>query len=231
MNPELLCAVTAAARAAAFVGEPDAPARELEPPHPAFVGFRRLAYIWIDAGAWQPVGDRFGIWLEFLRSRGVTDVRLDLRSADAAVWTLHGDAADVWRITDTGEQLSLCGESAVFTQDGDDAVGLAERTLRGAIVARLDEHPDQLQREELERALAILESPSDGSEVSDVAWPYFVLPERAYGLEARRLFGAAASAWANLGDPGALIARNAVAAAVNSVAVAPGARVSSQPVQ
>ncbi|MBV9099574.1 MAG: hypothetical protein JOZ46_02695 [Candidatus Dormibacteraeota bacterium] len=232
MTPEVLCAVTAAARAAAFIDDASAAERDLEPPHPAFVGFRRLAYIWVEAGSWQPVGDRIGIWLDFLRGRGVTAVRLDLQGEDAVVWTLRGDAADAWRIGDTGEQMSLRGSGDTMRRMRDDTVDAAARALRDAITGRLGAGPEQLQREELERALAILDSPADGSEVSDVAWPYFVLPERGYGVDARRLVGAAASAWAGLGDPWPESARRAVAAAVNSIASARAAApTSGEPVQ
>ena len=70
----------------------------------------------------------------------------------------------------------------------------------------------------LQRALAILDSTDDGSEVSDVAWPFFVLPARGYTVRARRLLGAAAAGWPP--DPGreeelAEAARAAVLAAVN----------------
>ncbi|MBV8194865.1 MAG: hypothetical protein JOY80_04995 [Candidatus Dormibacteraeota bacterium] len=68
--------------------------------------------------------------------------------------------------------------------------------LRGGGEGGGEHADDELQHEVLRRARAILESPEDGSEVSDVAWPYFVLPDVVgYGVPHRRLLGAALTAW------------------------------------
>jgi hypothetical protein len=81
------------------------------------------------------------------------------------------------------------------------------------------------------RAAAILSSPDDGAEVSDVAWPHFILPTRGYSVAARRLLAAAATGWPDAPadqDSVSSAARDALLAAVNSphLAARPPAEVS-----
>ncbi|HYL70657.1 MAG TPA: hypothetical protein VEY89_05080, partial [Candidatus Dormibacteraeota bacterium] len=116
----------------------------------------------------------------------------------------------------------LRGAEAVFDGVAAEPVDAAAHALREALLAHVDRAATPMQREELQRAIAILDSDEDGSEVSDVAWPYFVMPEHAYTRDARRLFGAAASAWAGFDEPWPEPARRAVSAAVNSIVVARG---------
>ena len=54
----------------------------------------------------------------------------------------------------------------------------AAAALRTALRVAAANRGDAMRRAELQRALAILDSTDDGSEVSDVAWPFFVLPAR-----------------------------------------------------
>jgi hypothetical protein len=107
---------------------------------------------------------------------------------------------------------------------------LAQR-LHDTVHAEIEAGAADVRRTSLERALAILASPTDGEELSDVAWPYFVLPEGS-PVAARRLIAAAAAAWpetAAVADPDAKPERGtgcvdtaleAIAAAVNSAATA-----------
>jgi hypothetical protein len=54
-------------------------------------------------------------------------------------------------------------------------------------------------RVDVQRALAILDSGGTGEEVSDVAWPHFLVPS-TFPFPARRLAAAAASCWIFGGD-------------------------------
>ena len=56
MEPWLFSTVTAAARAIAYIGTPEVTERELSPPHPAFVGFRRTSYVWVEGNELHPLG-------------------------------------------------------------------------------------------------------------------------------------------------------------------------------
>jgi len=217
MTPAELCTITAAARAAVFLDETGADERELEPPHPAFVGYRRMTYIWIEGDALLPIGDRVRMWLDFLRERGVRATWLHAAEAGFEVRATGRHGWDAWVVDGDAAQLSMRGGAAAEVPPPGDTADAAA-ALRTALRVAAANRGDAMRRAELQRALAILDSTDDGSEVSDVAWPFFVLPARGYTVRARRLLGAAAAGWPP--DPGreeelAEAARAAVLAAVN----------------
>ncbi|MFN2582691.1 MAG: hypothetical protein ABR498_08135 [Candidatus Dormibacteria bacterium] len=193
MEQRVLCSVTAAARAAAFKGDPHVPERGLAPPHPAFVGFRRMSYVWIEGDTLHPLGG-LPLWIDFLRKRGASTAWLRLHGRDATVASVDGDASS-WRVSDDELSPTMRGSAEASGRRPEPDLRSATRELTGALRSGADAQQG-LQREVYERGLAILASSDDGSEVSDVAWPHFVLPEVAgYSLEARRLIGAALTAW------------------------------------
>jgi hypothetical protein len=219
MTPEQLCVVTAVARAAAFLDAPAAPDAELEPSHPAFAGFRRMNYIWTDGQSYEPVGDLFRLWLDFLRERGVVDVWLDLHGTEAVGRTRHADGDDAWRATDDGELLTMRGSSEPAEPPPAVDVAAAAAALRASLESALPSALTAVRDGELRAALAILDSSGDGGEQSSVDWPHFVLPDRAYGVDARRLFAAATIAWPAADEPSEPLlrqSRDAAMAAVNS---------------
>jgi hypothetical protein len=92
-----------------------------------------------------------------------------------------------------------------------------------------------VRRTALERARSILAAAGDGEEVSDVAWPYFVLPDGA-APAARRLMAAACSAWPETGgvpDPAAAPVRGdgLVEAALMAIEVAVNSSGAAEPVE
>ena len=220
IEQRLVCAVAAAARARVYLHRP-LDDRALEPPHPAFVGFRRMAYVWIDGPVLQPVADRVRLWIEYLRDQGTSEVALGFDQDDAAVITA-GARSGRWLPRESDGSFTLRG--------GPGAPAAEDVEHAGAAAARLDTAVREVlagsggvRRDELERALAILGSAEDGSELSDVAWPYFVLPDATYGADERRLLAAAMTAWPESSGAGAddalrTAAMRAVAAAVNSAA-------------
>ena len=219
MTPEQLCVVTAVARAAAFLDAPTVPDNDLEPTHPAFAGFRRTTYIWTDGQSFQPIGDSLRLWLDFLRERGVVDVWLDLRGVEAVGRTRHGEGEDAWRAADDGELMTMRGRSEPAAPPPPLDVAAAEAALRVALEVALASALTAERDRELRAALAVLDSSGDGGALPEVDWPFFALPDRAYSVEARRLFGAAAIAWPDVDEqPEALrrASRDAVMAAVNS---------------
>jgi hypothetical protein len=219
MTPDQLCVVTAVALAAAFLNGPAAPEAELEPQHPAFAGFRRMNYIWTDGQSLLPVGDLFRIWLDFLRERGVVDVWLDLRGTETVGRTRHADGDDAWRATDDGELLTMRGSSEPAGPPPAVDVAAAAAALRESLEIALPSALTAARDGELRTALAILDASDDAGEQSGVDWPYFVLPDRAYGVDARRLFAAAAIAWPAAEEPSEPLlrrSRDAAMAAVNS---------------
>jgi len=68
----------------------------------------------------------------------------------------------------------------------------AARDFGAAIERALRSEPDAMHREPLVRAQLILASPHDGEEVSDTAWPHFILPAGEAAAR-RRLLAAAAT--------------------------------------
>jgi hypothetical protein len=219
MTPEQLCVVAAVARAAAFLDAPAFPDNDLEPTYPALAGFRRMTYIWTDGQSFQPIGDNLRLWLGFLRDRGVVEVWLDLQGVEAVGRTRHEEGADAWRAADDGELMSMRGRSEPAASPSPIDVVAAEAALRAAVESALPSVLTADRDRDLRAALAILDSSGDGGALSDVDWPFSVLPDQAYGVEARRLFGAAAIAWPEaVAQPEALqlASRDAVMAAVNS---------------
>lgn len=193
MEQRLLCAAAAAARAQAFVRAPLPDDRLLEPPHPAFVGFRRMTYVWTEGNTMQPIGDRIRLWLEFLQAQTVDRAWLAVRGGETLVVTRGGGTA-AWQVFEDEGIMTMRGGPAPASPPPDADLMGAGGALRDAIREAIGGEGG-LRREELERGLAILGSTDDGSEVSDVAWPYFVLPEPAYGAAERRLLAAAGAAW------------------------------------
>ena len=219
MTPEVLCAACAAARVKAFLPASHVDERELVPAHPAFLQLRRMVYIWNEPGALQPVGDALPLWLTFLRERGARDCTLVLTESTSAVHVETPGADELWSVTQDEGRMRMDGRSTpaaattpVDVQRAADALGSASDDA----LARAGAPAAQ----SLRRALAILDSDDDGSEVSDVAWPTFVLPAQAYALPARRLMAAACAAWESEADVVVAAATVAVCAAVGSVTAA-----------
>jgi hypothetical protein len=217
MTPEQLCVVTAVARAVAFLDARAAPDAELEPQHPAFAGFRRMTYVWMDGKSFLPVGDLFRIWLDFLRERGVVDVWLDLQGTETVGRTRHADGDDAWRAADDGELLTMRGSSEPAEPPPPIDVAAADAALRTSLEIALPSALTAARDGELRSALAILDASDDGGEQAGVDWPYFVLPDRAYGVDARRLFAAAAIAWPAADEPSEPLLRQSRAAAMAAV--------------
>ncbi|HWF57068.1 MAG TPA: hypothetical protein VG520_01805 [Candidatus Dormibacteraeota bacterium] len=107
-----------------------------------------------------------------------------------------------WRVgtTDGGLLLSPCEPVEVELTELDDVTDV----LRTAAVAARDGAgggAPPLWSEAVNRAIAILDSSGSGEELSDVAWPHFLLPT-ASPLRAHRLAASAATLWL-WGGPGA----------------------------
>ena len=104
------------------------------------------------------------------------------------------DPTAAWRVVESAgvflEQASRASVGAMTTADATRA--LAEAAVVALEVARGTAPP--LWSESVHRAVAILDSDGTGEELSDVAWPHFLLPA-ASPLVARRLAAAAASLW------------------------------------
>jgi len=218
MTPEELCVVTAVARAAAFIEAPTASDSELEPSHPAFAAFRRMTYIWTDGQSFQPVGDHFRLWLDFLRERSVVEVWLDLHGSETVGRTRNGEGGEAWRAADDGELLTMRGRSEPAEPPPKVDVSAAGAALRASLEIALASATTAARDDELRTALAILDAANDG-ERSGVDWAHAVLPDRAYGADARRVFAAAAIAWPGSEEPPGPLrrqSRDAVMAAVNS---------------
>ena len=201
MTPEDLCVVTAVARASAFLGAPTAPDSELEPSHPAFAAFRRVTYVWTDGQSFEPLGDRLRLWLDFLRERGVTEVWVDLHGSEAVGRTRGGEGEDAWRAADDGELLTMRGRNEPAAAPAALDLTTADAALRASLGSALPSSVTATRDGELRTALAILGASDDGREESGGAWAHFVLPDHAYGVEARRLFAAAAITWAGTPEP------------------------------
>jgi hypothetical protein len=224
--------VVAAARAARFVADPEDTSAGVAPPHPAFASFRKMSYVWVDGHAFEPIGDRLDLWLEFLRSNGARQAWLDVTGGEEVCRVVRRDGDETWKTVWNGGIFMLHGaeETGPPRHRETDLAGTGDR-LRTAVEAELQAGGTDVRRAGLERALAILASPSDGEELSDVAWPYFILAD-ASPVAARRLLAAACAAWqesAGGADPEAKPARGegsvdaaleAIAAAVNSAATA-----------
>ena len=222
----------ATARAGRFVNDQADPRAAVAPPHPAFAGFRKMSYIWVDGQAFEPIGDSLAIWLAFLQGNGARKVWLDVSGGEEVCRITRGDGDETWTTVWNGGIFMLHGteETGAPRRRETDVAGMAQR-LHDAVQTELEAGAADVRRAALERALEILAAPGDGEEVSDVAWPYFVLPEGS-PTAARRLIAAASAAWPETpaaADPDAKPARgegcvdaalDAIAAAVNSAATA-----------
>ena len=214
------------------MNDPEDTSAAITPPHPAFATFRKMSYVWVDGQAFEPIGDSLDIWLSFLRGNGARQVWLDVSGGDEVCRITRRDGDETWRTVWNGGIFMLHGseETGAPKRRETDVRGLAQR-LHDAVHTEIEAGAGDVRRASLERALAILASPADGEELSDVAWPYFVLPEDS-PVAARRLIAAAAAAWpetAAVADPEAKPERGtgcvdtaleAIAAAVNSAATA-----------
>jgi hypothetical protein len=191
-----------------------------------------MSYVWVDGQAFEPIGDSLDLWLTFLRANGARQVWMDVSGGDEVCRITRADGDETWRTVWNGGIFMLHGseETGPPRRRETDVSGLAQR-LHDAVHAEMEAGASDVRRASLERALAILASPADGEELSDVAWPYFLLPEHS-PVAARRLIAAAAAAWpetAAVADPDAKPERGtgsvdtaleAIAAAVNSAATA-----------
>jgi hypothetical protein len=200
VTPELFVSCAAAARARAALAGVELVPDDLEPPHPAFAGFRRVAYLWEEGATTYPIGDRVATWLDFLRGRGAFDAWLE-HVAGPAIAVAHPASVDAWSASELEGAPLLRGRespshAAAPEVDHPGAAELrrASAELRDAALAAAPT-ASPVEHDALLRCAAILDSPGDGGEVSDVAWPYFVLLDAAYAAPARRLFAAAAAAW------------------------------------
>ncbi|MBV8301286.1 MAG: hypothetical protein JOY68_05135 [Candidatus Dormibacteraeota bacterium] len=195
MTPELFNLATAAARARCLIAGIDLGPDELEPRHPAFAGFRRVTYVWEEGLTSYPIGDRVALWIDFVRQRRPRTAHLALDPGPPSVRIDEADGASAWTAADLEGAPLVRGATTVLAHSAGRPVGDASSELRAAAAAAAPHAATAMERDALLRATAILDSPGDGGEVSDVAWPYFVLPESAYRPEARRLLAAAAAAW------------------------------------
>jgi hypothetical protein len=222
----------AAARAGRFVSDPADTRAGIAPRHPAFATFRKMSYVWVDGQAFEPIGDSLELWLTFLRGNSARQAWLDVSGGDEVCRVIRADGAETWRTVWNGGIFMLHGaeETGPPRHRETDVSGTGQR-LHDAVHAEVEAGASDVRRAALERALEILASPGDGEEVSDVAWPYFVLPDGS-PTATRRLIAAACAAWPETpaaADPDARPAREqrcvdaaleAIAAAVNSAATA-----------
>jgi hypothetical protein len=206
------------------------------PPHPAFAAFRKMSYIWVDGRAFEPIGDSLDLWLVFLRDRGAREAWLDVSAGAEVCRVLRSDGAETWTTVWNGGIYMLHGaeDSGPPRRHEIDLAGTAAQ-LRQSADAELAAGATDVRRVALGRSLAILGSAGDGEEVSDVAWPYFVLPDGA-STAARRLIAAACATWPDIGgvpDPAATPERgnSAVEAALVAIAAAVNSPVTAEPVE
>jgi hypothetical protein len=191
MTSTELCLVTMVARARAHLQHIGFSSGELEPPHPAFIALRRLTCIWTQDNVWQPVGDRVVLWLEFLHSRSAQRAWL-APDDDLMAFVRTAEGVDLWQIRCDNAHMTCVGQRAGHVVEPTISVETSSASLRDSLHDALAEDVDAVRRKELMLATSILQAPNDGSDLSDVAWPYFVLPEPLYDVAARRLFAAAA---------------------------------------
>src|SRR4029077_5662791 len=178
LTPALLCLAVAAARAGRFVNDPaDARAR-MAPPHPAFAAFRKMSYVWVDGQAFEPIGDSLDHWLTYLAGNNARQAWLDVSGGEEVCRVIRSDGDETWRTVWNGGIFMLHGtEETGPPRRRETDVSAMGVQLRDAVQAELDAGATDVRCSALERALEILASQGDGEEVSDVAWPYFVLPD------------------------------------------------------
>ncbi|MGA8362176.1 MAG: hypothetical protein WB793_11180 [Candidatus Dormiibacterota bacterium] len=204
----------------------------MAPPHPAFAAFRKMSYVWVDGQSFEPIGDSLDHWLTYLGGNGARQAWLDVAGAEEVCHVIRSDGDETWRTVWNGGIFMLHGseDTGPPHRRETDVDAMAVR-LHDAVHAELGAGAADVRRAALERALEILASARDGEEVSDVAWPYFVLPDGST-TASRRLIAAASAAWPETpaaADPDARPPRGegcvdaaleAIAAAVNSAATA-----------
>ena len=195
-----------------------------------------MSYVWVDGQAFEPIGDSLDLWLSFLRGNGARAVWMDVSGGDEVCRVTRGDGDETWRTVWNGGIFMLHGseETGPPRHRETDVSGLAQR-LHDAVHAEMEAGAAGVRQASLERALEILASPADGEEVSDVAWPYFVLPASS-PVAARRLIAAAAAAWpetAAVADPDAKPDRGigCIAAALAAIAAAVNSAATAEPVE
>jgi hypothetical protein len=195
-----------------------------------------MSYMWVDGQAFEPIGDSLDLWLTFLHDTGARQAWLDLSGGDEVCRVDRRDGAETWRTVWNGGIFMLHGteETGPPRRRETDVPGIAQR-LHDAVQTEMAAGATDVRRAALERALEILASPGDGEEVSDVPWPYFVLPDGS-PAPARRLIAAACAAWpetAAAADPDARPPRGegCVDAALEAIAVAVNSSATAEPVE
>jgi len=195
-----------------------------------------MSYIWVDGRAYEPIGDSLDLWLVFLRDRGVRQAWLDVSGGTEVCRVMRNDGAETWTIVWNGGIYMLHGaeDSGPPRRHEIDLAGASEQ-LRRSVDAELQAGATDVRRVALERSAGILAAGGDGEEVSDVAWPYFVLPDGA-STAARRLIAAACATWPETGgvpDPAAAPDRGnrAVEAALVAIAAAVNSPGATEPVE
>jgi hypothetical protein len=99
-----------------------------------------------------------------------------------------------WRVVEAaGVFLEPASRQDVDPMSSADATDALRAAAADAVQAAAGTAPP-LWSESVARAVAILDSTGSGEELSDVAWPHFLLPSAA-PLPARRLAAAAATLW------------------------------------
>jgi hypothetical protein len=218
------------------VADPTDSRASVAPPHPAFAAFRKMSYIWVDGRAFEPIGDSLDLWLVFLRDRGARAAWLDVSDGAEVCRVMRNDGDETWTIVWNGGIYMLHGaeDTGPPRRHEIDLAGTAA-LLEQSVNVELEAGASDVRRVALERSLTILGSTGDGEEVSDVAWPYFVLPDGA-STAARRLVAAACATWPETGgvpDPAATPdrAEGAVEAALVAIAAAVNSLAAAEPVE
>jgi hypothetical protein len=195
-----------------------------------------MSYVWVDGRAFEPIGDSLDLWLVFLRDRGARQAWLDVSGGTEVCRVMRTDGAETWTIIWNGGIYMLHGaeDSGPPRRHEIDLAGASEQ-LQRSVDAELQAGATDVRRVALERSAAILGARGDGKEVSDVAWPYFVLPDGA-STAARRLIAAACATWPETGgvpDPAASPDRgnHAVEAALVAIAAAVNSPGATEPVE
>ena len=195
-----------------------------------------MSYIWVDGRAFEPIGDSLDLWLVFLRDRGAQEAWLDVSGGTEVCRVIRNDGAETWTTVWNGGIYMLHGaeDSGPPRRHEIDLGGTAAR-LEQSVDAELQADAPGVRRVALQRSIAILGSAGDGEELSDVAWPYFVLPDGA-ATAARRLIAAACATWPDVGgvpDPAAAPERGngAVEAALVAIAAAVNSSGTAEPVE
>ena len=103
---------------------------------------------------------------------------MDVSGGEEVCRVIRRDGDETWRTVWNGGIFMLHGaeETGPPRRRETDVAAMGQR-LDDAVHAELEAGATDVRRAALERALAILASPGDGEEISDVAWPYFVLPD------------------------------------------------------